>query len=444
MKTNSEEPAENKKILRVVLNRKVLKTLIGLVVITIFTTLVTHHWNKMTSGPDEYLLYVVGGKADVYGEKDFAYHMWRGIKDEWNNVTVGNKTVNVKYLQDMWEPERAFEISQRLARRKDVLMVIGHFASSTSREALKNYLVAEPPIPIILTTETTPYLIPESLVERSSDLPLFRLWPTDKEQAESVADFATATGDEVFWVVEDRWKNTVYSHYLADEIVTQLQEKKGNNVILWSHNESIPSTKTLRDLGIQSVIFTGVASNALIFVNQVRKIWSEGSCQEPECEKPNIFLVDASIDVEILKNHIDEMEGVYVTHPGLVPCKKIANTVAPENLMQTGNLARDAAEIAKKLINDAKDDIQPPLFRSILGIQSVKDVRRAIAGVMKKSKNNNKIYVGVNEEHGKSISYVFDKDGKNKKAEFRLWKIQGGQFRELEKKNDSIIMKPCS
>ena len=307
-------------------------------------------------------------------------------------------------------------------------------------------------MPVILITETNPHLVPESLRDKIMDLPILRLWPTDEDQARAIADYASARDDMAIWVVEDRWKNTVYSHYLAEKIVERLQEKAGRRVLLWSHNETIPPASTLRDLGLQSVIFAGVASNALIFANQVNKIWSNESCKPPGCVKPNIFLTDASVDAELLRTHIGQLEGAFVTHPGLIACNKIDpdKELELESIVETGYLARDAAEIAYRLISDAKEkvNIDKPWHRRIFGIESVLDIRREIAREIYRSKEKGTSIPGVRRGDKENSFYEFDRiTAVNKHAKFGLWKIQDGQFMDIDMegiKGGRLETKPCA
>jgi len=389
-----------------------LWSVLTIVATTVVGQVVWEHLDQARSGPEEYKVFVVGGKAIVDGRKDFVYHMKQAIERTWQKsagLIVRGKPVILEYREDNWEPERADDISKQLAERDDILLVIGHFASSTSKRALKNYLGAEPPIPVILTTETNPHLLPET--QDSDPLPVFRLWPTDKEQAEAVVDFAISKGKRVFWIIEDQAPQmAVYSHYLAEEIVKRLQGA-GQTVRLWSRNQSIPPAETVRSLEIDAVIFPGMASSALILVSQLRKIWKDKNA-------PDIFLTDASLDYLILteRRHLNTLNNVYVSHPALVACEDIGSMKGP--FSETGKLAADAGMIARELIERASHNLKTS-FLNRLGVQDVRELRRAVIDEMAKPH----IYQGI-----EGREYKFREGGLDEGAGFKLWQIQDGKF----------------
>jgi hypothetical protein len=399
--------------------------------------IVSNLFNSFLFGVPNYKLYIVGGNAvnTDKGKTDFAYD-FRQIAKKWKDdeLKIDGKSITAEYQPDRWDENVASEKAEEIAASKDAIMVIGHFASTNTRKALYHYLSEEPPIPVLLTTETTPNLIPERLNKISEDLPFFRLWPTDATQAKSIAEFAAA-GNKSFWVVEDRWANQVYSHYLAKNIVSELQRINGKNVILWSHNQNLLSSNTFKDLEIDSIIFAGVASNALIFINQIEKIWK--SCTENGCQKPQIFLTDAAVDKNVLIKGMEAFEGKFITHPDLIACKKIDNSNTKSSLGNTTVLANDTKEIVKEIIRRADKEIKLPLFRQILGIHSVTDVRRAIATVMYQSKQNDETTFGPSNENNVD-KYQFDKDGINVRANFRLWKVENHMFVEYKKQGGGL------
>jgi len=306
-------------------------------------------------------------------------------------------------------------------------MFIGHFASSTSKPALRNYLGADPQIPVILTTETNPYLLPEQ-EERH---PVFRLWPTDREQARALVDFAIHKGGETFWVVEDKSESTsVYSGYLAREIVGNLQGA-GKKVVLWSDTKSIPPASTLQNLNIDSVMFPGEASSAIILANQIREIWRQ-ICEGESCG-PRIFLTDGSVNSDILKKeeHLKALDRVYISHPDLRACEDI--TAIQGSLSRTAELARDAAQIASALIEQAKGNLETSFLKGMFGVYDVHDLRRAIILEMAKGHP----YQGSNQE------YRFGDDGINEQARFKLWQISQGKFVLFEKQGVEYKEKRC-
>jgi len=157
--------------------------------------------------------------------------------------------LTVAQEDDRGDPTRARQIAEKIARQPDTLMVIGHASSGQSKEALPIYLDARPPIPVILTTETNPDLVPAK-IKVHKFRPVFRLVPTDKVQAKVAADFierqADASDKKSIWVVQDLSGigNHVYSSYLADEFVKDVHNRHAQ-VVLWSSNLTPPAQAPL-------------------------------------------------------------------------------------------------------------------------------------------------------------------------------------------------------
>ncbi len=59
---------------------------------------------------------------------------------------------------------------------------VGHVLSSTTKAALPIYMKTDPQIPVILTTETNPQILP-ARDDPDQEFPVFRLSPTDDDQA---------------------------------------------------------------------------------------------------------------------------------------------------------------------------------------------------------------------------------------------------------------------
>ncbi len=437
------------------LEAKFTKWIIGLVLTLITAVIVgraTNLINPLFNGPEEYKVYVVGGNANR--SEDFAAHFWDTFESSWSDVKIHGKPVTTEYKEDRWNEETAAEIARKISSSKDAIMVVGHFSSSTSKVALKAYMNADPPIPVLLTTETNPDLIPEELRsnhEIVKKLPIYRLWPTDIQQANSIAKYSAASKSENVWVVEDHWTNPLYSHFLAEQVVAGLQSQKllGVNVVLWSLNENLLSKQTLLDLGIDSIIFVGVATNALIFVSQINQLYCKDKGQ-PDCPgKPKMFLTDAALELEVIQNSISAFEGIYFTHPELVTCKPIGENKNSTTLLRIDYIAGDAALIAKQIIKEAEKYIKPPLYRKILGIQSVEDIRKAIIVAMNNSKFQDEDNPGKHfnrvprPNETDTVQYHFDKEGINKDASFQLWQVKKGQFNLVEEKDNTLETKIC-
>ena len=139
-------------------------------------------------GPKTYKIYVVGNFEDGGA----AASIWDGISKGGSLGKIDGIPVELEKGNDFGDPLSAQRISIDLASRNDLLAVVGHFASTQTKAALPAYLrTANPPIPVILTTETNPNLLPPKPRETIYD-PVFRLSPTDDDQASKAAAFAIA------------------------------------------------------------------------------------------------------------------------------------------------------------------------------------------------------------------------------------------------------------
>src|SRR5579885_1338974 len=98
-------------------------------------------------------------------------------------LTLNGAAIQFEALNDLGEPSNAQRIAADLAARDNTLLVVGHISSTQTKQALPAYLQkARPPIPVILTTETNPHLLPPKISDEIY-YPVFRLSPTDDAQA---------------------------------------------------------------------------------------------------------------------------------------------------------------------------------------------------------------------------------------------------------------------
>src|ERR1700730_15725388 len=244
---------------------------------TILAIFVIGRLVNLLTGPESYNVYLVGDFTDE-NLKDFK----REFSKQWNqanNLEIGGIKINVKY-QAAKEKE-ADIVSTKLSNAHDTLMVVGHLSSTATKSALPHYLTGDPPVPVILAIEANPELIPPDY--NTTYYPVFRLPPTDEEQAKRAADFTVGQSPGAIWVVEDTVWNPVYSNYLAQEFGKEVQhEMKPSKVLLWTTNREIPFPEAVKALGINWVFFAGSWSNGLILIRQVNEIWKDAP-RKPTC-----------------------------------------------------------------------------------------------------------------------------------------------------------------
>ena len=353
--------------------------------------------NNLWVGPDNYTIYVVSDFSDSTSSSN---EIFASFKEELKNEDLSINGIDIKIVDrdDRGDPLRAAYIADEISKNEQTLMVVGHFSSTPTKAALPAYLGAEPPIPVILTTETNPDLIPPRF--SNVQCPIFRLSPNDKAQAKKAASFARSKKEaSAFWVVEDN-ENAVYSSYLTLEFIKELQDAENKGVVLYTKNRPIPPANTLQTLNINCVFFAGNWSNALILIRQVKAVFKNKDVM--------IILSDAAVNIKLLESGKDVVEGVYL----------ISQMDAQKYLKYEYNLyGKDAAKIVQSLIEKAGNNSFKELMKdekylkykinNIFNIQKTADVRYLINLIMGKDIKDKTKYVGDLEDN----SFFFDANG---------------------------------
>jgi hypothetical protein len=357
-------------------------------------------------GPSSYKIYVVGNLSDPES---------KGIADAFSGdlPTINGTSVGIKELDDSGDPDTAEKISLRLASMDDTLFVVGHLESTPTQKALPAYLqVADPPIPVILTTETNPNLLPKNVDGRYQ--PVFRLSPTDTDQAQKAADFIVAKGATAIWVVEDM-ANPVYSGYLAREFIRRVHTHQSAKVLLWSTNYNIPPAYAVSDLGINWVFFAGQWQNALVLIRQLRVI--------PKTRQVNVLLSDWCVDGSLLEDGGGDIENVYLSH---------ALTSNIYNQGQYTVYGRDSFQVVRQLLLDGdqhfdqlagQDNKLGYALHRLLGLRRVSDARRVISHEMESAALHAQMF---NLSNGGRA--IFDGSSNRRDATFHIWQIRNGKF----------------
>lgn len=365
-------------------------------------------------GPKSYHIYVVGNDSDSdpATQKLLAAAAAPGRLSS----TLAGVPVETAIVDDSGDPSRAATIAQELASKPDTLMVIGHVYSTTTGHALPTYLQADPPIPVFLTTETNPGLLPPRVATDEYVPPVFRLFPTDDDQANVAATFiASNPNSRSVWVVEDT-SNPTYSHYLASTFVDDVYSKTSMRVLLWSNNVNLPPY-AVDKLGIDWVFFAGDWRNALVLIRQLQAM--------PGGRKPKVLLTDASVDPLLLQYGGADVDGIYLLHPmpadvfekeayGAVgkEASGLANVLLQKVDGQFTSLATDAAPVGYRL-------------RKWLGLRRVSDARRALAHFMAVAVNNEIVFAVPDGTIGTTVKMGKDKNRAvvRKDASFHVWQV---------------------
>jgi ABC-type branched-subunit amino acid transport system substrate-binding protein len=364
-------------------------------------------------GPSSYKVFFVGDFGNPAINK-----VWIGFKKadlHIDNVLVTLEKVDAK-------DGDADLVSKTLARRNDILMVVGHGTSTATKNALPNYirindfmgLPINQPIPVILPTESSPNVEPPTVGEI---LPVLRLAPTDEKQAEGSAKFAIGHDAQGILVVEDE-SNSFYTHYLAEKFITdvheqqihKVQQKNKENVskvLLWTTSGTF-SADAAKALGVDFVYFAGTWSNALILIRQIKQIWKNQPL-------PKILLSDACATSMLIPAGGADVMGIYLLH------SMKAEQFNTQGYELWGN---HAYSLLEQLIQDTDNNFHSlagvgwPLhyFNWLLNFHRAADSRNALRQVMERRRGQ-EIY--LDEE-----KYTFDAKGINITGSFHAWQVE--------------------
>ena len=364
-------------------------------------------------GPKAYKIYVVGRFDD-----ESPRQIWGGLSDGSSQLgTLDGVHLELEKVDDLGDPLNARRVASEIAHRSDALLVVGHIYSTQTREALPVYLQeSDPPVPVILTTETNPGLLPPR-VKKGIYYPVFRLSPTDDDQAERAVEYAISQGATSFWVVEDI-SNPVYSSYLAQSFIRQIQQRH-NRVLLWSNTLSIPSADSIRALKVNWVFFAGNWPNALILVQQLRAMFAGD-------HMPGIMLSDGCMDQQLIDTGGSDVSGVYLTHPLKARTSAISNY---------GIYGKDAVKLIAQMAEESDNRFSSLagqhgglgyFFRRILGLRRVSDARNALIAYMEES-----VRTGHEFDLTGGDRCQFRDDGTRVNAAFHVWTVNGTEFADV-------------
>lgn len=403
--------------------------LLGALVFTFFISRVV----ARIGGPVSYKIYVVG---------DFSRPAALSIFEAFRNqhLQLGEVSLRVASEDDHGDPAEAERIAAKLASNEDTLLVIGHTSSTQTKVALPYYLEAKPPVPVILTVETTSNLAP-SKVGRTSYDPIFRLSPTDDRQAHSVAEFIK--NGQAVWVVEDL-DNTVYSKSLATAFIREAQKKE--KVVLWSTNISPPTAQAVHDLHIDWVFFAGRREDALILIRQLRAIGTLNKA-------PSIILSDSSANQDLIDRGKEDVEEVYVAsqvtadeynteaHISMRP--DLEGAAARVNYNKNAGYSifgARALKVVQILLERASDpsNLQQAAAvegwgyraRRLLGVHWVEDARSLLIATMEGAQNQHEPFI---LDDGTKVTFDVDEAGNDgarndEDATFHIWQVKNGKF----------------
>ena len=386
----------------------VLTSLIGLFLVTVFTD-----W---LDGPRGYFIYFVGNEDD--SAMNQIYNSLTKYLREYGEIKIDGIPVGVKRIDDGGDPDRAEMVARDIAQQPDVLVVVGHGFSSTSKRALPQYLAQEPMIPVILVMETNPDLLPSHCDPKGFFCPVLRLSPTDDIQAQTAVDAAIAREANSFLVVKDS-ENSVYSNYLSDQIV-QWVHKRQKSVVLSTTNSAVLLPETLRSLNVDWVFFVGGVHKALVLIRQIR-LYDNGAPR-----RTGITLTDASADPLLMTYGLNDVNGVYITDPR--SAAEIGN-----NTIDYTNYGRDTAWLLTNMLAEVKNEhlrSNDPLssLKNKLGLHRVDVARRTLVKTIEDVVNGEIQSRFGDSPSGKLYDFDRDNDGRLNDGKFHVWVIRDSRF----------------
>ena len=398
-------------------------TLVGVMVIDPST--------KRIMGPDQFKIYVVGDFDDdlLQDPHDPASSIpspAEQIFESFNSSGISQSKVDDTQLEVVKENDHGDSaqdgtIAQQLAAEPDTLMIIGAMGSTAAKTAFPFYLNAKPPIPVILTMETSPHLLPAVVGDEEGFRPVFRLSPTDYKQAQAVAELMDKSGAQKIWVVEDT-DNRVYADFLAEEFIRRVQKSGQSRVLLWSTNATDPTSDHVHALGIDWVFFIGRWQRALVLVRELKAVYGPSV--------PGIVLSDTSVDKELINEGANDVEKVYLTNQMSATDYKDGNGYR--------SYGEDAGSVVKELLSNittsssCDEKVRGGGFaykvRRLFGIKRVADARRAMIAVMHEESDRNKLFILTGRP---PIQFGSDKDQDpserglrvDANAKFQIWRI---------------------
>lgn len=406
-----------KRLLQWPLVRMLTKFLVVPLIGALFSAMVIGRVANTLIGPKNYYVYIIGDKHDRSVE-----NMLEAAAQE-KFTPLADTDVIAETRDDFGDPEQAKTIAEELVNRSDVLMVVGHVYSTVTKRTLPVYMKADPPIPVILTTETNPALLPPQALTDDRVPPVFRLFPTDDNQAQVAAEFVGKQGARSVWVVEDT-SNPAYSQYLARAFLNVAYETQPSlKVILWSNNLSLPPY-SVDKLGIDWVFFAGEWRNALVLVRQLHAM--QGT------KNARVLLSDASADKLLLQYGKEDVEGVYLLHPLTAEVFNRDEYAAVGN--EASSLTRQLIEAVHERFDELAGEGAPVGYRvrKWLGLRRVSDARRAVARYMAMTVNNQIPFSSPNSPDGTikigrdDVSHAVIR----KETKFNVWVIKGNKFEQ--------------
>jgi branched-chain amino acid transport system substrate-binding protein len=288
--------------------------------------------------------------------------MWKGARAAYkHSVNVdGTDEYTLTPIDDCGKRGLATAKAERIQNAADVIAVIGHATSGTTRSAA--YLYDQVGIPLVAPIATSPYAFhPPGKTANQEKLKNFvRLPPSDKRaQAPAAAMVATELlkGKEIFIIGDkssDAWE---YAKPLYNEALSIIPETRitDNNTI---KDKAISLERVAGDVLVQDtdvVIFAGYGTTAEKFLYELAQAYEA----KDRSDVPGIVLTDGAMTGDISKQTLNTFN-IRITFPipdvSKISCggedyKNLKNILNKSNNKSFQMFAYDAVLMADKAIS---------------------------------------------------------------------------------------------
>ena len=366
-------------------------------------------------------------------------------------------------------------MAQKLVDASDTLLVIEHGRSQKIENSVQTYFAARPQVPLIATVATDDDLLApcresQSFVATETNrasscfdgywvnavtqskqpfAPLLQLSPTNQVQGASAVQFAVQRGKRRFLVVLGNDPNDQsYTDNMNNSYSTAIRSAHAKVVGVFRMN-ALPKDSDFDNLKPDCVLYAGGFGEAQTLFNRLSAMKSEG----PEF---TVMLSDSVIQSRGTDGDLAEFnpqvtehtassvstgpgrngpivqagirERVPVEHPEKTLRRMQRNlevnftyqTDAGDYDSHTNPYVEDSFSVALQLINDLNDrggDLGLRM-KSLLHIQSVKDVRRNLLRIMRQNSSARTWYKSAS-----GIPYVFD-GPRQYRGIFHVWQLR--------------------
>jgi hypothetical protein len=416
-------------------------------------------------GPKPYKIYVV---ADSDTDSDtMKVFQTEDQKSEFARIGGVKVQVQLETLEGS-DPSgnAAQQMAQNLVDAPDTLLVIEHARSQNIENSVQTYFDARPQVPLITTVATDDDLLAPCSVKESGQrsscfdgywvdavtknrqpfAPLLQLSPTNQVQAASAVQFAIQNGKHRFLVIlGNDPSDQSYTANMNSAYSAAISAAHGQ-VVGIRHMDALPKNSDFDKLKPDCVLYAGGFGEAQTLFNDLSTmksgtpdfilmlsdsvIQSRGKDDLAEFQLPDRTVLPANTNVD--------RKGAVVAAAirERIPAQRTGNTSPKtEHSLQvnftyqtdagdfdshSNAYVEDAFSVAVQLISDLNDrgvDLRLRL-KSLLHLQSAKDVRRNLLEVMRENSSSRTWYKST-----LGIPYVFD-GPKQYRGIFHVWQLR--------------------